>query len=158
MHAFSWKQFHVCQGGSFTNNNAVDLYFDMHKKYTLKMCFWTLGNRLCLPIKPRRMHYFVYVCLCGAHICICEVCLYGPEVNSVCLSWTLSTLYNEPGSLWAQSSSFQLVWIASLLWGFCFCLLNAGITGSLPCPPDFLSGSYGSELWTSGLYSKHFTH
>lgn len=78
--------------------------------------------------------FFFYACVPCVSDCLCVLmCMdEGACVNAyIWGQWLMpSVLFNtfppyvlKQGLCWPQSSVFQLVWLASLLWGFCFCLL-----------------------------------
>lgn len=96
---------------------------------------------------------YVYACLheCG-HTCVQCTCVHGEARGSCQVSCpTILPFFTQTGlSLASESDNLAAPVI------FCLCFPKAGTAGH--CPAGFLCGFWGSEPWSSGMHSQHFTH
>lgn len=86
------------------------------------------------------------------HTCVQCTCVHGEARGSCQVSCpTILPLFTQTGlSLASEPDNLAAPEI------FCLCFPKAGTAGH--CPAGFLRGFWGSEPWSSGLHSQHFTH
>ena len=76
MHAFSWKQFHVRQGGSFSNNTTVDCTLICTRNTLWKYVFELLEAGFAFPSSTEEWIILcMYVCVVYAFTCMWCTCV-----------------------------------------------------------------------------------
>lgn len=132
------------------------LVIHAYSQWTTCTCRFVWRSEVKLGYSSSEAVYFFFPSSFSIfHVCVCSMCVWTQECTKrfrVMSGFMLScSSYSVRQSLSQTRSPIWLVLLASLLWGFCFCLDRLELQAGWHVHPAFPVG-----FWGLALHAKHF--